>query len=101
MQTYYFKPIKENSKFYLVIYDISNDKRRYHVSRILEGFGKRIQMSAFECWLNEKQITNLREKLDKEINLSDGDDVRIYQLSDNKENNSQMAEELKCSLIIC
>ncbi|HBT97217.1 MAG TPA: CRISPR-associated endonuclease Cas2 [Desulfobulbaceae bacterium] len=37
---------------YIVIYDISDDKERLRLSKILEGYGFRVQESAFECLLS-------------------------------------------------
>lgn len=44
-----------NKKLYLIIYDITDNKRRRKVSKILEKYGIRIQFSAFECELNEQK----------------------------------------------
>lgn len=35
----------------LIIYDISDNKHRLEISKLLEGYGTRIQKSAFEAWL--------------------------------------------------
>ena len=40
----------------LVSYDISDDKRRRKVCKILEGYGYRVQYSVFECDLDDKKI---------------------------------------------
>ncbi|HEY5481563.1 MAG TPA: CRISPR-associated endonuclease Cas2 [Verrucomicrobiae bacterium] len=34
---------------YVAVYDVSNDAERTRVAKVLEGFGIRVQMSAFEC----------------------------------------------------
>ena len=34
---------------YVISYDISENKIRNKVAKILEGYGKRIQYSVFEC----------------------------------------------------
>ena len=34
--------------FYLICYDVVNDRRRNRVSRLLEGYGLRVQKSVFE-----------------------------------------------------
>ena len=50
--------------FYIVCYDISDDRARYRVVKALKGFGVRIQKSVFECPdLTEKQLLDLQEKL--------------------------------------
>jgi len=40
----------------LVIYDISNDKRRLRVSKYLKGFGLGFKNSAFECNISLSRI---------------------------------------------
>ena len=51
--------------FYLVCYDISDNKARYRVVKALKGFGVRIQKSVFECPdLNEKQLLDLQGKME-------------------------------------
>lgn len=50
----------------IIVYDISNDKHRNKLVKLLESFGTRIQKSVFECFLNNlkyKELLNLIEKL--------------------------------------
>jgi CRISPR-associated protein Cas2 len=66
--------------FYIVVYDIPCDKRRKKVSDLLEGYGKRVQYSVFECVLNQDKCNELKARLRKQIKLSE-DSVRFYPLS--------------------
>lgn len=66
--------------FYVVAYDITDDKRRKKVADLLGGYGKRVQYSVFECVLNQVKYDELRSKLKKKVNLSE-DSVRFYPLS--------------------
>jgi CRISPR-associated protein Cas2 len=50
-------------KIWLICYDMADDKRRYHVDKLLSGYGERIQYSAFECRLSTSQFTRLRKQL--------------------------------------
>lgn len=50
---------------YLIAYDITCDKERYRVSKILEGFGFRIQESVFECDLDSKLKDKLVTRLER------------------------------------
>jgi CRISPR-associated protein Cas2 len=51
--------------FYIVCYDISDNRVRYRVVKALKGFGVRIQKSVFECPdLTEKQFLELQEKME-------------------------------------
>lgn len=54
---------------HLVSYDITSDRLRNKVAKILEGFGKRVQYSVFECNLTEKRYEELYGKL---LELTDG-----------------------------
>ncbi|SMF13094.1 CRISPR-associated endonuclease Cas2 [Desulfovibrio gilichinskyi] len=49
---------------HLIAYDISCDKERYKVSKVLEGFGFRVQESVFECDLNTRLKRKLISKLE-------------------------------------
>lgn len=63
----------------VVIYDISDSKRRLRIANTLNGYGKRVQKSAFECVLNRKQYDNLVERLSKII--QEEDLLRIYKIA--------------------
>lgn len=45
---------------WVVAYDISDDDRRTRVAKHLEGFGERVQLSVFECRLDESELEQLR-----------------------------------------
>ncbi|MFB2921836.1 CRISPR-associated endonuclease Cas2 [Aerosakkonema funiforme] len=66
--------------FYVVVYDIPSDKRRQKVSNLLEGYGKRVQYSVFECVLTQPKYEELQQRLRKRIKLEE-DSVRFYPLS--------------------
>ncbi len=65
----------------LVIYDISDNKRRTKMVSCLEGYGTRVQKSAFEAKLTKKQYEKLSKEASKIINKST-DSLRIYLLPD-------------------
>lgn len=64
---------------YLVAYDVPNDRRRTKLHKMLCGFGAWTQFSLFECFLDDKQIIALRNRIEKLID-PDTDNVRIYHL---------------------
>lgn len=66
--------------FYVIVYDIPCNKRRQKVAGLLEGYGKRVQYSVFECILSSNKYDELRQRLRKKIKLSE-DSVRFYPLS--------------------
>ena len=49
--------------FYVVTYDISDDKRRSQVVKLLEGNGTRMNYSVFECMLTDIQYRNMCNQL--------------------------------------
>lgn len=75
--------IAEERRKYLVviIYDISDNKRRTAFAKYLKGFGVRVQKSAFECILPNAKY----EKLIKGIpHFIENDDlIRVYKLTSN------------------
>lgn len=66
-------------KSYLIIYDIKEDKKRTKVAKILQGYGFRIQKSAFEAELNKIQY----EKLVRELTVyeKERDSIGIYEIN--------------------
>lgn len=68
---------------YVVSYDITSDKRRRKIAKILENYGKRIQYSVFECDLDEAGYRKLyREIVKATVDMDDGS-VRFYYLCGN------------------
>ncbi|GAA6622115.1 CRISPR-associated endonuclease Cas2 [Scytonema sp. NUACC26] len=64
----------------LVVYDIPNDKRRTKLSNFLEGYGRRVQFSVFECFLSLEEMRELYEKVKKLVKPVE-DNVRFYWIS--------------------
>ena len=65
--------------FYAISYDIRDDKRRNSVSKVLEGYGSRVQLSLFECNLNPGRLQELLRRLDPFID-AEKDSLRCYPL---------------------
>lgn len=65
--------------FYVVTYDIGDDKRREKVVKVLEAIGTRMNYSVFECLLTDIQYCNLCKQLEK-IVVRREDWVNIYPL---------------------
>jgi CRISPR-associated protein Cas2 len=61
----------------LVVYDIADDKRRLKLSNFLEGHGRRVQESVFECFLSLDQMKKLHDKVKKRVKPDIGN-VRFY-----------------------
>lgn len=65
-----------NKRLIVVAYDISDDRRRSHVVKILEKTGTRINYSVFECMVTDKQFATLRTEILKCI--SPKEDSVVY-----------------------
>jgi CRISPR-associated protein Cas2 len=66
--------------FYVVVYDIPDNKRRGKVHDLLEGYGKWVQYSTFECVLSPAKFAELQKRLRHRVKLEE-DSVRFYPLS--------------------
>lgn len=64
----------------LIIYDISDARRRRRVAAALEAVAARVQESAFEARLSAAQLARLRRRLDPQIGPDDS--LRIYTVPD-------------------
>lgn len=65
--------------FFVVAYDITSNKRRTKVHKILSGFGEWTQYSLFELFVNDKELVLLQNKLEKVLDPKH-DSVRFYPL---------------------
>jgi CRISPR-associated protein Cas2 len=61
----------------VITYDISEDKRRTKIHKVLKSYGQWMQFSVFECDLAETQYAKLRSRLSKLIK-PDQDSIRFY-----------------------
>lgn len=66
--------------FYLITYDIPSNKRRKKISDLLAGYGKRVQLSVFECVLPAKKYQELQKRLQTVVNLAE-DNLRFYPIT--------------------
>lgn len=64
----------------LVVYDIPNNKRRNKLAIFLEGYGRRVQYSVFECFLDLVEMRKLHQQVAMRIDES-ADNVRFYWIS--------------------
>ncbi len=68
--------------FFVISYDITNDKRRRRVVKYLESYGIRVQYSVFETELSKEQLIKLKKGL-KNVTDKKEDTIRIYSLCKN------------------
>jgi len=65
--------------FVVVVYDIAEDRRRLKLMKLLEGYGRRVQESVFECDLEAKDYRKMMQRLQRLISPR-ADNVRCYHL---------------------
>ena len=65
--------------FFLVSYDIANDRRRTKIAKVMKGYGERVQYSVFECQLAQKHEAKMVKELEKVMD-QEADSIRIYRL---------------------
>jgi CRISPR-associated protein Cas2 len=63
--------------YFVVSYDIFEDKRRTKIHKILKSYGQWVQYSIFECDLTPTQYAKLRSRLNKVID-TENDSIRFY-----------------------
>jgi CRISPR-associated protein Cas2 len=71
----------------LVTYDVSTETkegrtRLRRVAKTCEDFGQRVQNSVFECWVDQAQWVDVRQRLIDRINAEE-DSLRFYFLGNN------------------
>jgi CRISPR-associated protein Cas2 len=60
-------------------YDVSEDKRRNRISKLLVKEAMRVQLSVFEGRMTEARTLSLSQRI--AANLGDGDSLRVYVMS--------------------
>ena len=81
-EDYYFRiddELSEDRVFVLIIYDIISNKSRNKFSKLLLGYGFRIQKSAFEAVISKYNLIKLLAVFPSYIN-ENVDSVRLYQI---------------------
>ena len=68
---------------FIISYDISKDKVRNKIAKLMEGYGRRVQYSVFECDLSKKQYTELYGKLAVLMESEEEGNIRIYDICAN------------------
>lgn len=76
---------REHDRMYVVSYDLSNNKLRNKVAKVLEGYGRRVQYSVFECCISKKQMEQLYGKLLPIMQQEPEGNIRIYRICMNCE----------------
>ena len=82
MENYFWNTEEGGRKkqvYVLVIYDIIKNKTRVKFVKALQGYGFRVQKSAFEAIIDEKLFNQLLKEIPALIN-PDEDTVRVYKI---------------------
>ena len=66
-----------DKQFLVVVYDISDDRRRTRLHNALLDFGTPVQYSVFECWVTAAELKTMQAKVNKVIRPRK-DHVRYY-----------------------
>jgi len=64
---------------YVIVYDITDDRRRTKIAHVLEAHGDRVQYSVFECHLRDEQFETLWKELGELMERAE-DSLRAYRL---------------------
>jgi len=65
--------------FYLLAYDIADDRRRQKIARLCEAVAERVQESVFEAYLSQAELDKLLKKIGRVLKKEE-DSLRIYLL---------------------
>lgn len=65
--------------FWIIAYDITDNRRRVRVDHILKNYAVRVQESVFEGWISHSSLRQLKRELHAEIDLT-SDHIRLYTL---------------------
>lgn len=65
--------------FYVLAYDIVEDKRRQKIAKLCEAVAERVQDSVFEGYFTPEELQKLDKKV-KRIFKKEEDSLRIYRL---------------------
>ena len=82
MEDYFYSTVEENTQekkaYVLIIYDIVDNAKRVRLAKFLQGYGFRVQKSAFEALIS----FSLYNKLLREIGVyvDEEDSIRIYKI---------------------
>ena len=65
---------------YQVTYDVSDDRIRMAIASILEGYGRRVRHSVFECRIDSDTAQSLGSRLAEALVSPENGGVRIYRV---------------------
>lgn len=69
---------RQRTMFCLIIYDIRSNKRRLKHSKLLEGYGVRVQKSCFEVDLSRNDYQSLLKDIESFYKSDEEDSIIVY-----------------------
>jgi len=75
----------EKSYFWIISYDVRDNKRRNKVAAELKNHGVRVQFSVFECIMPDGKAENLIQRLADVIHPKE-DSIRFYKICESCKN---------------
>lgn len=63
----------------VLCYDVGDDRRRLRLYQVMQGYGRAVQRSVFECELTASELERLRRRVRRIIDPA-ADSVRLYVL---------------------
>lgn len=69
---------RQRTMFCLIIYDIRSNKRRLKLSKLLEGYGVRVQKSCFEVDLSRNDYQSLLKDIESFYKADEEDSIIVY-----------------------
>lgn len=66
--------MKAKKQFWVIAYDIVDNRNRNRIANFLEKHGQRVNYSVFECMLTDSQFEKVKKQIEKWM---DTDDDRI------------------------
>lgn len=70
---------RSSATFYVLAYDIHNDRRRAKIAKLCEAVSERVQGSVFEGYFSPPELEKLLKKVARVMNDQE-DSLRIYAL---------------------
>lgn len=82
MENYFWntEEVHDKKVYVLIIYDIVSNKRRVAFAKKMNGYGFRVQKSAFEAMIPSNIYKNLLKEIPGLIDSKE-DSVRVYRIS--------------------
>lgn len=71
--------MRARKRFVVIVYDISDTRRRNKIVTAIKKYGGRINLSVFECMLTDSDFTRLKAEIGRHIDVRT-DQVVYYRL---------------------